>query len=220
MPFNHNFVFKPREINLYACEFLQTLKLGGTSITDRWFEHHVPKFTILEMFSLDVYDHLRNINIFLRQLQSFELLQCCNFVVMDLDTLNLLSFTYCGWTSPSIQLPSTSLAILWDAQICSMLCFHGIQLLQLLRVHCIRGSSCTVQVLWSSTLVCTISKVSLLQMFDNFQFPLHFCRICTLMKHLLLFDFLSLCCFLMVWKGAGFLHYMISSIWRWKQVSG
>lgn len=167
MPYRHNLVTQFCEINLHACEYLKTLKLGGPTITDKWFEYHIPKFTRLELFCLDGCETLRRIKISHQKLQRFELLQCCNVVEAEIDAPNLLSFTYCGWT-PLSPLASTPLATLR----CPNLLHAMVSWQPIVTTPSSAIASRNFLALFNQskalTLVCSILKVSLPQMFLNF----------------------------------------------------
>lgn len=163
MPSRRSSVTKPCEINLCACEFLKTLKVGGPSITDKWFECHVPKFTLLEMLSLDGCETLQKIKISLQRLKSIELLRCLSIVDAELDAPNLLSFTYCGWTPPSTPLATLRCSDLLHARVSWQPIVTTAKSSIASRNFLALFNHCEVL-----TLVCSISKVSLLQTSDNF----------------------------------------------------
>ncbi|KAJ0007434.1 hypothetical protein Pint_29765 [Pistacia integerrima] len=84
----------PRVFNIVGCLQLKKLFFGGVSLMDQQFHYFISSFPLLEDLILEYCHFLERITISSNQLKKFGLSSCLSMEALDLDTPNLLSFTY------------------------------------------------------------------------------------------------------------------------------
>ncbi|KAJ0008132.1 hypothetical protein Pint_29750 [Pistacia integerrima] len=77
-----------------GCLQLKKLFFGGVSLMDQQFHYFISSFPLLEDLILEYCHFLERITISSNQLKKFGLSSCLSMEALDLDTPNLLSFTY------------------------------------------------------------------------------------------------------------------------------
>lgn len=93
------------EINISACENLRRLALtGAPSITGKWLHDHFLIFCFLEVLELHACPYLERVNISGDFLKVVSLTHCKRLVEVEIDTRDLLCFTYHGKDTTPISL--------------------------------------------------------------------------------------------------------------------
>lgn len=84
----------PRVIDVFECTQLKKLKFMGIGLTDLEFHHFISSFPLLEDLIFAYCYALERITISSNQLKKIRVSSCVNMKALNLDTPNLLSFTY------------------------------------------------------------------------------------------------------------------------------
>ncbi|KAJ0007900.1 hypothetical protein Pint_29748 [Pistacia integerrima] len=93
----------PRVIDIIGCSHLKKLTFRGISLTNQQFHHFISTFPLLKDLILEDCD-LESITISSNQLKKFQVISCDNMKALDLDTPNLLSFTYMNSPIPTSRI--------------------------------------------------------------------------------------------------------------------